>query len=68
KNKQYYCSLSSIGETQELRIKNQKGEVLAIQKGQRFGLLGKSRQDAETVDVSQPVFYDLIQSAIKALG
>ncbi|MFM6189765.1 MAG: single-stranded-DNA-specific exonuclease RecJ [Planktothrix sp.] len=67
-NKQYYCSLSSIGETQELRIKNQKGEVLAIQKGQRFGLLGKSRQESQTVDVSQPVFYDLIQAAIKALG
>ncbi|VXD25448.1 Single-stranded-DNA-specific exonuclease [Planktothrix serta PCC 8927] len=66
-NKQYYCSLSAIGETQELRIKNQKGEVLAIQKGQRFGLLGKSRQDAQTVDVSQPVFYDLIQAAVRAL-
>ncbi|MBE9143595.1 single-stranded-DNA-specific exonuclease RecJ [Planktothrix mougeotii] len=67
-NKQYYCSLSAMGETQELRIRNQKGEVLAIQKGQRFGLLGKSRQDAQTVDVSQPGFYNLIQAAIKALG
>lgn len=66
-NKQYNCSLSAIGETQELRIRNQKGEVLAIQKGQRFGLLGKSRQDAQTVDVSQPGFYNLIQAAIKAL-
>lgn len=66
-NKQYYCSLSAMGETQELRIRNQKGEVLAIQKGQRFGLLGTSRQDAQTVDVSQPGFYNLIQAAIKAL-
>ncbi|MCB8750764.1 single-stranded-DNA-specific exonuclease RecJ [Planktothrix agardhii] len=67
-NKQYSCSLSYVGETQELKIRNQKGEVLAIKKGQRFGLLGKSRQDAQTVDVSQPGFYNLIQAAIKALG
>ena len=66
-DKQYSCSLSYVGNTQELKIRNQKGEVLAIKKGQRFGLLGKSRQDAQTVDVSQPVFYNLIQAAVRAL-
>lgn len=67
RDRHYTCSLSKLGNTQELKIKNAKGEVLAIQQGQRFGLLGKSRQDAQPVDVSLPVFYNLIQAARQAL-
>ncbi len=67
RDRHYTCSLSKLGNTQELKIRNNKGEVLAIQQGQRFGLLGKSRQDAQPVDVSLPVFYNLIQAARQAL-
>ncbi|MDE5085750.1 MAG: DHH family phosphoesterase, partial [Trichodesmium sp. St16_bin2-tuft] len=48
----YVCSIDKFGDTQELRIRNSRGEVLAIQQGKRIGLLGKSRDNAKEVDVS----------------
>ncbi|MGD1701340.1 single-stranded-DNA-specific exonuclease RecJ [Dapis sp. BLCC M229] len=64
----YTCSIYQIGDLQELRIRNFRGEVLAIQQGKRFGLLGKSRNDAKKVDVSQPRFFNLIKAAMNALN
>ncbi|MDJ0520291.1 MAG: single-stranded-DNA-specific exonuclease RecJ [Trichodesmium sp. MO_231.B1] len=64
----YTCSIYQIGDLQELRIRNFRGEVLAIQQGKRFGLLGKSRNDAKKVDVSQARFFHLIKAAMNALN
>jgi single-stranded-DNA-specific exonuclease len=61
----YTCSLSES--LNELRIRNPEGKVLAIQKGQRIGLLGVKREDAKKVDVTQPPFYQLIKAATRAL-
>ena len=66
-DRSYTCSLYQIGETQELRIQNSCGEVLAIQRGKRIGLLGKSRNNAKEVDVSQPRFFHLIRAAMNVL-
>lgn len=66
--RQYSCSLSRVGVFPELRIRNAQGKVLAVQPGQKIGLLGKSRQDAQTIDVSQPFFQNLIQAAQQALA
>ncbi|WP_375340310.1 single-stranded-DNA-specific exonuclease RecJ [Okeania sp.] len=63
----YTCSLYQTGNTKELRIRNSRGEVLAIQQGKKFGLLGKSRNYAKQVDVSQPRFFHLIKAAMNAL-
>ncbi|MGD1806292.1 single-stranded-DNA-specific exonuclease RecJ [Dapis sp. BLCC M126] len=63
----YTCSLYQIGDTQELRIRNSRGEVLAIQQGKKFGLLGKSRNDAKEVNVSEARFFNLIRAAMNAL-
>lgn len=63
----YTCTLLEQGDTKELRIRNFKGEVLAVQKGQRIGTLGKPEQAAKTIDVSQPQFYHLIKAALQAL-
>ncbi|WP_293132974.1 DHH family phosphoesterase [Okeania sp. SIO3I5] len=63
----YTCSLYQIGDKPELRIRNSRGEVLAIQQGKRIGLLGKSRNNAREVDVSQPRFFNLIKAAMNAL-
>ncbi len=52
----------------ELRIRNQQGKVLAISKGDRFGLLGTKRDNAKQVDVTQPHYYKLIKAALVALG
>ena len=66
-NSSYTCSISKMGDVQELRIKNSRGEVLAIQQGERIGLLGKSRKDAKQVNVSESRFYHLIKAAMNAL-
>ncbi|NEP86176.1 MAG: single-stranded-DNA-specific exonuclease RecJ [Okeania sp. SIO2C2] len=63
----YSCSLYQIGDVQELRIRNSRGEVLAIQKGQKIGLLGKTRNSAKQVDVSDARFFNLIKAAMNAL-
>ncbi|NJR51614.1 MAG: single-stranded-DNA-specific exonuclease RecJ [Leptolyngbyaceae cyanobacterium CSU_1_3] len=63
----YTCTLLERGDTQELRIRNFKGEILSIQKGQRTGTLAKPQQAAQPVDVSQPPFYPLIKAALQAL-
>ena len=64
----YACSLSRSGDFQELRIRNSQGQVLAIQLGQKTGLLGNNRENAQEVDVSRPFFENLIQAALRALG
>jgi single-stranded-DNA-specific exonuclease len=61
----YTCSLYELDN--ELKIQNPEGKVLAIQKGQRLGLLGKPRQEAKEVDVTQPHYFQLIKAAIHAL-
>ncbi|BAI89091.1 MULTISPECIES: single-stranded-DNA-specific exonuclease RecJ [Limnospira] len=63
----YKCNITPIGDNWELRIRNQKGEVLAIQTGQKTGLLGISRSQAKTVDISHPFFMKLIEAAQAAL-
>lgn len=63
--RRYTCSLYES--LNELRIRNPEGKVLAIQKGQRIGLLGTNREDAKEVDVTQPRYYQLIKAATQAL-
>jgi single-stranded-DNA-specific exonuclease len=69
--RRYTCSLSETchgaSVQNELRIRNPEGKVLAIQKGQRIGLLGTKREDAKEVDVTQPRYYQLIKAATRAL-
>ncbi len=63
----YTCSISQLEDVQELRIRNYRGEVLAIQKGQKIGLLGKTRNDAKQVNVCEAHFFNLIKAAMDAL-
>jgi RecJ OB domain/DHHA1 domain len=63
----YLCSISIVGESKELRIRDAVGQVLAIQPQQRRGLLGTRRDDAQEVDISQPQYFNLIQAALAAL-
>ncbi len=63
--RRYTCSLSDS--LNELRIRNAEGKVLAVQKGQRIGLLGIKREEAKEVDVTQPHYYQLIKAATRAL-
>ncbi|VEP12151.1 Single-stranded-DNA-specific exonuclease RecJ [Hyella patelloides LEGE 07179] len=61
----YACSLWQP--LNELRIKNEQGKVLAIKKGNRFGLLGTSRNNARKIDITKPPYFHLIKTAISVL-
>lgn len=69
--RRYICSLVEMCEgtsiRNELRIRNPEGKVLAVQKGERIGLLGVKREDAKEVDITQPHYYQLIKAATRAL-
>lgn len=67
-DRHYTCILEPKTEGQELRIRNDRGHVLAVQQGQTVGLLGPNRTEARTVDVREPHFRKLIESALSALA
>ncbi|MGL5794947.1 MAG: hypothetical protein ACRC06_11170 [Waterburya sp.] len=60
----YVCSKSC----QELRIRNDRGDVLAIHQGDRQGLIGKTRNEAKSVNVTQPPYFELIKAALQAIA
>ena len=63
--KSYTCSLwQSLN---ELRIKNEQGKILSIKKGDRYGLLGITRDNAKQIDVTKPPYFHLIKTAISVL-
>ncbi|MEL6494634.1 MAG: DHH family phosphoesterase [Cyanobacteria bacterium J06623_7] len=59
----YVCSKTNT----ELRIRNDRGNVLAVSQGKRTGLLGKSRHEAKEVNVTQSPYFQLIKAALKAI-
>lgn len=65
--RKYDCCIYKTDSLQELRIRNEQGEVLAIEQGKKIGLQGKTRENSKYVDVSQPYFYNLIKAALSAL-
>lgn len=65
--RKYTCCIVKTEFSNELRIRNEEGEVIAIEQGKRFGFQGKKRENSKQVDVSQPYFYNLIKAAISAL-
>ena len=67
KQRSYSCGFFQIDSSAELRIRNADGTVLAIESGKNIGLLGNKREDARTVDIYQPHFYNLVQAALSAL-
>lgn len=65
--RKYTCGIFKTELVKELRIRNEEGEVLAIEKGKRIGFQGKRRETSKKVDVSQPYFYNLVKAATVAL-
>ncbi|MEB3311261.1 MAG: single-stranded-DNA-specific exonuclease RecJ [Snowella sp.] len=51
----------------ELRITNDQGNILMIEKGQRFGWLATSENTKKQIDVTQPHYFQLIKAAIACL-
>ncbi len=59
----YVCSKT----IKELRIRNDRGHVLAVNKGDRLGFLGKTRKEAQPVNVTQAPYFQLIKAALEAI-
>ncbi|KAB8332726.1 single-stranded-DNA-specific exonuclease RecJ [Scytonema tolypothrichoides VB-61278] len=64
----YTCGIYKNGSVAELRIGNLEGKILAVPLGHSIGLLGSSRQEAIQVDVSQPQYNQIFQTALQALS
>ncbi|NMG18305.1 single-stranded-DNA-specific exonuclease RecJ [Brasilonema bromeliae SPC951] len=64
----YTCGIYKNGSVPELRIGNPDGKILAVPLGHSIGLLGSSRQQAIQVDVSQPQYNQILQTALQALS
>ena len=62
----YTCHLVAQAVGQELRIRNQQGNLLVIQQGQKMGTL-TSQGNATAIDVTQPHYYHLIKAALGVL-
>ena len=65
--KRYTCGLYPNDSLTELRIRNPEGKVLAVTLGKTVGLLGTTREDAKEVNILQPPFSTLLESAQIAL-
>ena len=65
KGRIYTCSMRES--LQELRIRNDQGQVLAIKPSATIGLLGISRETAQEVDIRQPHYSALIKAAKMAI-
>ncbi len=68
KQRQYTCGIYNNGTNTELRVKNSEGKVLVMRPEDKFGLLGFNRENAEQVNLSQPVYEGIVQTAIQALS
>lgn len=68
RDRHYTCAIYPQNSSRELRIKNPEGKVLALELGKTTGLLGSSRENATSVDLTKPGFSQLIDEAYKALN
>ena len=59
----YVCSKT----VKELRIRNERGNILAVSQGDRTGLLGKTRESAQEVNVTKEPYFQLIKAALRAI-
>ncbi|MGL5880559.1 MAG: single-stranded-DNA-specific exonuclease RecJ [Xenococcaceae cyanobacterium] len=62
----YTCSLQQAD--RELKIENDRGGILCVSRGQKIGFLGTTPDDLKAVDCTQPHYYQLIKTALSALG
>ncbi|MEM1425804.1 MAG: DHH family phosphoesterase [Cyanobacteria bacterium P01_H01_bin.130] len=64
----YTCGYWQREGVWELRIRNSEGNVLVAVEGETQGLLGRSREEAKSVDLTKPFFRGLLEEAKAALG
>lgn len=67
-NRSYSCRLVEFETGKQLKIRNAHGKVLILQQGQRTGFLTDSLTEPVEVDVCKPFYFNLVKSAMMALG
>ena len=63
----YHCAWAWTNQTWELRIRNDRAQVLAVPFGATEGLLGNDRASAKTVDIREPKWATLVALAQQTL-
>lgn len=66
--RRYVCGIFASSSTSELRIKNDRGQILAIAQGDSTGFLGTKRENAQQVDITHSHFHQLVIAAYTALN
>ncbi|WP_052055599.1 single-stranded-DNA-specific exonuclease RecJ [Myxosarcina sp. GI1] len=61
----YTCSL--LDDAKKLSIRNDRGKVLVVARGDRFGLL-KTTKETQKVKVTKPPYFQLIKAALAVLN
>ncbi len=64
----YQCKRLDHPSGEELRIRNDRGNVLIVQRGQRYGVIRQTDGGTDQIDVAQPYYFNLIRTAISALN
>lgn len=65
--RRYVCGIFPNSPSAELRIKNDRGQILAIIPGESTGFLGTKRENARQVDITHAPFHQLVIAAYTAL-
>ncbi|MEP1075720.1 single-stranded-DNA-specific exonuclease RecJ [Leptolyngbya sp. PL-A3] len=65
--RRYQCRVVPQGNSRELQIYNAEGNLLTISPKQTTGRLTRQGSEAELVDLNQPFYENLMQSALHAL-
>jgi len=65
--RRYRCRIAPLGSSRELHIHNAEGNVLSITPKQGMGRLTRPGGAPEAVDLTQPFYENLMQSALHAL-
>ena len=61
----YHCRMSD--DKQQLTIVNSQGQTLVVNKGQKVGELIKLENSVESIDITKPYYFKLIETAVKVL-
>ena len=67
RDRSYSCAWSQTPQGWELRIRNDRQQVLAIPQGADYGLLGSDRASSKSVNIHKAPFAELITLAQQAL-
>ncbi|XGV98401.1 MAG: single-stranded-DNA-specific exonuclease RecJ [Leptolyngbya sp. BL-A-14] len=68
KNRPYSCDILQHKAGKQLRIRNDQGKELIVQKGQKMATLNQKQQEPTSVSICKPSpYYEVVKAAVAAL-